>query len=278
MSRNYEYIEQLSKAFYPRLSKYFENDVNKFKKIWTPFSYFNNYKKYIPSNVCQILLISEEIGFDDSLMSGIQLILFASIIELFSTIKEHKAFNIWYKENKDKIKNKSCLRAWYIYKSEYGVMKKFRNFFINLPKKDKIKILTSIRSMSINNKFIPFCFQDLKKCYYGTYYCKGINSIQECPALKDEKIRNTSIKTIADHLYNIRSNFVHLSMIPPFSYPPPNYYIMEPVTMYSIYSNGKTNEYETTLTPRYLFELLMRYLPKLCKDYIDEIEEIEKEK
>lgn len=299
---NTNQMDLMVKAFYAQVDDIF--DYETFLSIWKKFSNYDDpEKRLLLFSVCELIQASKKIGHMDSLLSGIQIILISSIIEVLSSRKDWIKYDDWYNQNKIVEKNWNCVESWHKYNSVYGAGKNFRNFFSNLPIEDRMFLLTKLKKRYDKDLYAPFCYQSRDKCYYKlhhsirngdnineihkyAYECKGINGPQQCPALNDNKILNKGIKNFADHLYKIRSNFIHQSRLPDFSYPPPSYaekgVAIETFYYYSIrknYPKKKKNGkiiYERehflgTLTPKHLYDTLKKHLHYLFEKYLNEV-------
>ena len=285
-------------VFYPIIKDFI--DYDDFKEIYEEFSKYEDIdRKAIPFSVCEMILACRRLGFKDSLVSSLQLILLTSIIELLKSRKEYVSFDSWYNLNKKMIENWKCVRSWLKYKSEYGARKNVRNFFLGLSKKEKISILTKLTKKYDEEVFAPFCYQSRDDCYYRhklytweegrmvektfrySFECNAIESPEECLALKNKKILDMGIKDFANHLYDLRDYFVHESRLPYFSFPPPSLAESGKVvrTYYGYHLKkkncgrniGELDLFVSYLTVKDLFDLVGNNLEKLFKKYLQEV-------
>lgn len=265
-------IEQLAKKVYTRVREdHIDIEYDEFVRICIGFSKFKDGGYEIPFNVLEVIHVCKKLGFKDILVGGTQIILLTSIIETLTRRVRYKKFEKWYKENSEYYKDKKCLQAYADYNKIHGSRKNFRNFFhSNLTKDEKIGLLTKIKIKYNDDIFEPFCFQDKESCFYRSD-CKGRYHMAECPAINDEKIMRIGIKKLANYFYELRNNFVHQARIPTFSYP---FFNWSGRTITSTYV--RTEDYEgeciIEINPEDLFKLVMKYLPKLLNDYLDEVE------
>ena len=252
-------------------------DQQSFIDICVRFNKFDDDRRFIPFDVCDIIQVCQLIGFKEPLTSGLQLILLTSIIELLNT-KEYVKFPSWYKKNIEIYKEIDCHKAYGEWEKQYSTSKNFRNFFYGLTKEEKVNLLTKMYIQhEEENFYAPFCYHGQEQCFYGSISCKGENSLYECLTHTNEKHINEGIKRFANVLYGLRSNFVHKAKIPMFSEPNPplkvGEYVLQ-VGRMTAWSILRTNEYtgwcSMTLYADDLYELVLKYLKKMFIDYYAE--------
>lgn len=274
MSSKREGIEGFVDEYFPIMEDVFET-IDEFRKVWTAFSRFDDYRRTIPLRISQVIYACKKIGFDDFL-AGFQLILLTSIIELLTRKIEYKSFPEWYKENKEKLNKITCLQAYDRYKNIHGITKNFRKFFESLTPDEKIELIPKIEIRHDDDIFAPYCYQNKETCFFKNYSsCKITFWKAECPMIKNEEIMNQSLRRFTDHLYSMRNNFVHSARIPMFSGPLPEEIrqrinVTEPVPTFDYV---ETWEYKgptiITLDPIFLYRLVTKYLSKLFNEYLE---------
>lgn len=253
-----------------------------FDDIIKQFSNYEDDKTEIPFMVGRMLTILDKIGFDDSLLSGIQLILIASIIELLTMRTEYIIFYKWYENNPELINKKGCVATWHDYNKIYGNRERFRNFFHSIDKNKKISLLTKIRRRNKDGRNIHFCHVNRKDCYHGgAYNCKGINDISNCPAYNRPRTLKKGMTIFGNYLYTIRSKFVHESRMPTFSNIEEAYnmlenmmktgYIFEATYSFMLKEDGEMIRYQTKLEVKELYEVLKCNLKRLFSEYLEEV-------
>lgn len=270
------------------------------KNICIEFSKYEDLEKqFIPFDICELIEASKKIGHDDPKLSGIQIIILTSIIEALSIRVNYETFPTWYKENIDLVESNKCLSYYDEYLKIHGSGKYFKNFFFNLEQEDKFDILLKIKKKHNNEIFAPFCYQSIDECFdpnvvwkrndnniirrHILYYprtCKAEYSRKECPAMNNDKVLKEGIEKFCHHLQVMRNKFVHQSILPSkFLFEQPYMVDEKSKTIrYSalIYTMKKENSnnidiFDTTLTPEYLYNLVIKYLKKLFYDYLDEV-------
>lgn len=102
---------------------------------------------------------------------------------------------------------------------------------------------------------------------------------RECPVLNNKKILNDGLKKFSRHLSEMRDKFVHESYLPRFLHEPPRYVDKNRhiIKLTSLFYTKKLKDlegieiYQSTLTPKYLYNLVTNYLKTLFNDYLEEV-------
>lgn len=275
-------------------------DYDNFEQICLQFDdYEDRDKRFLPFNVCELIQASKLIGYYDPNLSGIQLILIISIIESLSMREKYKTFPRWYRDNREDQTNKKCLTSFQDYNEVHGTGKYFRNFFHNIDQEDKFDVLNKIYKNYTVETSAPFCYQSRDECFDPNvvwkkddngemrrhiisypFSCKGKYSRHTCPAMNDEKVFKNGIDSLSSHLQKMRNKFVHQSLLPSsFLFESPRIVDEKTRTIKissSLYTLEKEDSderdiFHSTLTPKYLYQLVTKYLPKLFLDYLNEV-------
>ena len=117
----------------------------KFKTIVAEFEEYRNPDlRLIPFEVCQMIRVSNHIGFKETDFFGFQLVLLISIIELLMTRYPYVSFIDWYKQNEEEFNEIKCLHAYQQYNEMHGLSRKFREFFcLNI----RIRVLSFLKCL-----------------------------------------------------------------------------------------------------------------------------------
>jgi len=267
--------------FYESVSDIF--DYEDFIELAEQFDkYYDSRKKYVIIDACQIIECCNRIKFDDPLLYGTQLVIMTSIIEKLNKRVRRLRFDKWYKKNEEKYANKKCTNAWNDYNVIYGSGKSFRKFFDLLSDEEKLNLLLKIRRVDlITRENTPFCFRSQDDCFHSSVWCKGVNDRPHCPALQEDKVLTKGIKKLADHLYSLRSKFVHESDLPNFSYKfempdiDDNVPMIQTENTSAYYrcfdENDNEHWFESTLEITEFYDLIKKYLPSMLRNYLSEI-------
>jgi len=261
--------------YYEVVEDYMTKD--EFVDIINGFSEYEDiYRTFTPYDVFDFIKM---MNFDDPLFDGINLVLITSIIELLTTWVDYIPFHDWYNENKEKYKNKKCMRAWHDYIKVHGKGKNFREFFLGFDRDEKFSLLHLVkRKRNKNEEHRPFCYQG-NKCDYSKFVCQYDAIRNECPAVNDDKVFRDGIKEFANHLYDFRSLFVHETRLPRFASVPPSYWgkredpniHLKPMTMYSLKEKKGYLEYYSELSVKDFFDMIMGKLVNMMKLYLNEV-------
>ena len=245
--------------YYPIMGKYIEK--KEFEEI-VDRSIKNRDLAWL--KVAQMMIASEKLGFEDEILKGIQLIFITSIIETLSMEGEFKEFSTWVNENGVE---KECIDLYEEWVDQYGVRRKFIEFFDNLSEDEIKEIIPQIKQNYSKQKgkllFAPFCFDENKCIDTSGSTCNYNYNVVSCEMLKDKTIRKKAIKKFADHLYQIRSEFVHSSRLPLFPSPMPAGAAGSSV----LYDNHRDKEYEYSINIKNLYKLTMSKLEDLLNNY-----------